>query len=90
MHPFQTFILGQKNIGPRIAAKYNIPLVFYGESEAEYGNPSKEFKPIRDSKYWLSSNKDYFLANSSIIGQLGFSLPGHFLTSHSKDNCKFC
>ena len=41
--------------------KYNIPLVFM-ESQAEYGNPSKEFKPIRDSKYWLSSNKDYFLA----------------------------
>ena len=41
LHPFQTFILGQKNIGPRLAAKYNIPLVFYGEAEAEYGNPSK-------------------------------------------------
>ncbi len=66
LHPFQTFILGQKNVGPRIAAKYNIPLVFYGESEAEYGNPSKEFKPIRDSKYWLSSNKDYFLAGTPI------------------------
>ena len=34
LHPFQTFILGQKNIGPKIASKYNIPLVFYGESEA--------------------------------------------------------
>ena len=33
LHPFQTFILGQKNIGPKIASKYNIPLVFYGESK---------------------------------------------------------
>ena len=38
-HPFQTFILGQKNLGPRLAAKFKIPLVFYGENEAEYGNP---------------------------------------------------
>ena len=43
LHPFQTFILGQKNIGPKIAAKYNIPLVIYGESEAEYGNPVHEY-----------------------------------------------
>mgnify|MGYP003325638922 CR=1 FL=1 len=63
LHPFQTFILGQKNIGPRIAAKYNIPLVFYGEAEAEYGNPILEFDSVRDSSYWLSNNKDnFFLA----------------------------
>ena len=34
LHPFQTFILGQKNIGARMAAKFKIPLVFYGESDA--------------------------------------------------------
>lgn len=39
LHPFQTFILGQKTMAPKLAAKYNIPLVFYGESEVEYGNP---------------------------------------------------
>jgi len=67
LHPFQTFILGQKNIGPRLAAKYNIPLVFYGESEAEYGNPIRELKAIRDQKYWLSKNKDkYYLAGVPI------------------------
>ena len=30
LHPFQTFFLGQKNLAPKIAALYNIPLVFYG------------------------------------------------------------
>ena len=60
LHPFQTFILGQKNIGPRIAAKFNIPLVFYGESDAEYNNPISEFKAIRDQKYWANSNKSKF------------------------------
>lgn len=39
LHPFQTFILGQKNLGPKMAARLGIPLVFYGENEAEYGNP---------------------------------------------------
>jgi N-acetyl sugar amidotransferase len=39
LHPFQTFILGQKTLAPKLAAKYGIPLVFYGESEVEYGNP---------------------------------------------------
>lgn len=41
-HPFQPFIIGQKNIAPKIAELYNIPLVFYGENEAEYGNPIQD------------------------------------------------
>ena len=39
LHPFQTFIIGQKNIAPKIALNFNIPLIFYGENQAEYGNP---------------------------------------------------
>ena len=57
LHPFQTFILGQKNIAPKIAKKFNIPLVFYGESEAEYGNPVAENnKSLRDSSYYTEKN----------------------------------
>ena len=37
-HPFQPFIHGQKIIGPKIAKQLNIPLVIYGENQAEYGN----------------------------------------------------
>jgi len=37
-HPFQPFIIGQKNLGAKMALKFNVPLVFYGENEAEYGN----------------------------------------------------
>jgi N-acetyl sugar amidotransferase len=39
LHPFQPFIVGQKMIGAKFAAQYGVPLVFYGENEAEYGNP---------------------------------------------------
>lgn len=42
LHPFQPFILGQKNFAPAMAVRMNIPLVFYGENEAEYGNPITE------------------------------------------------
>mgnify|MGYP001390888543 CR=1 FL=1 len=52
-HPFQTFILGQKNLGPKLAMKYNIPLVFYGENEAEYGNPiADNATSLRDKSYF--------------------------------------
>ena len=42
LHPFQPFIIGQKIIGPLAALKFNIPLIFYGENQAEYGNSIKE------------------------------------------------
>lgn len=67
LHPFQSFILGQKNIGAKIAAKFKIPLVFYGEPDAEYNSPISEFTAIRDHKYWLGSNsKKYYLAGIPI------------------------
>ena len=59
LHPFQTFILGQKNFGPKIAAKYNIPLVFYGENEAEYGNPiADNATSLRDKSYYTFNHLD--------------------------------
>lgn len=42
LHPFQPFIIGQKYIGPKFALQYNVPLVFYGENQAEYGNKIEE------------------------------------------------
>jgi len=59
MHPFQTFMLGQKNIGPKLAAKFSIPLVFYGENEAEYGNPiADNSTSLRDNSYHTFKNID--------------------------------
>ena len=42
VHPFQPFVFGQKNVGPMTACRFDIPLVMYGENQAEYGNPIKE------------------------------------------------
>ena len=57
LHPFQTFILGQKNLAPKMALNFNVPLVFYGEAEAEYGNPIAETATsLRDQSYYAMSN----------------------------------
>jgi N-acetyl sugar amidotransferase len=42
LHPFQPFILGQRNYPPKVAMKHGIKLVFYGESPAEYGTQGRE------------------------------------------------
>lgn len=57
LHPFQPFILGQKNLAPKIAIKYGIPLIFYGENEAEYGNPMADNNTsLRDKSYYTMNN----------------------------------
>ena len=53
LHPFQPFIFGQKNYAPKMALRMRIPLVFYGENEAEYGNPAADNESaIRDASYF--------------------------------------
>jgi N-acetyl sugar amidotransferase len=68
LHPFQTFILGQKNLAPKIAAQHGINLVFYGENEAEYGNPiADNNNSLRDKSYFSFDKIDeIFLAGVSI------------------------
>jgi N-acetyl sugar amidotransferase len=67
-HPFQTFILGQKNLAPKIASKYGIPLIFYGENEAEYGNPiADNSSSLRDKSYFSYQNiNEVYLGGVSI------------------------
>lgn len=70
-HPFQTFILGQKNIGPKIAAKFGIPLIFYGENEAEYGNPiADNASSLREKSYFTMSNLDEMYLGGVSINEL--------------------
>lgn len=68
LHPFQTFILGQKNLAPKIAMQYGIPLIFYGENEAEYGNPlADNATSLRDKSYYAMGHLDeIFLGGVSI------------------------
>ena len=58
--PFQPFIFGQKTFPVRLAVKFNIPLVMFGENgEVEYGGDSKnEEIPIHDLTH--DPKKHYF------------------------------
>ncbi|MBF0343333.1 MAG: N-acetyl sugar amidotransferase [Nitrospirae bacterium] len=71
LHPFQPFILGQKNLAPKIALQHDIKLVFYGENEAEYGNPIADNKsPSRNKKYFAKTN----LSEISLGGESFYTL----------------
>lgn len=71
LHPFQTFILGQKNLAPKIALQYKIPLIFYGENEAEYGNPiADNATSLRDKSYYSMKNLDEMYLGGISIKEL--------------------
>lgn len=57
--PFQPFIYGQTNFPLKIAVKFNISLIMYGENgEVEYGGDMKNaFKPTREIQ---DHNNHYF------------------------------
>ena len=67
-HPFQAFMFGQKALAPKMALLFDIPLVFYGENEAEYGNPSQDAESAQRSwAYFSAGNQsDVFLGGVSV------------------------
>ncbi len=67
-HPFQPFMFGQKMLGPRLAAMHGIPLVFYGENEAEYGNPIADMASARRAHdYFATADRsDIYLGGTSL------------------------
>lgn len=57
-HPFQAFMFGQKSLAPKMSLLFNIPLVFYGENEAEYGNPISDTESAkRDWSYFTADDQ---------------------------------
>lgn len=70
LHPFQPFIIGQRHLAAKMAAKYDIKLIFYGESGAEYGNSSAHNKSSRremaEFEYFtMSDDSDVYLGGTS-------------------------
>jgi N-acetyl sugar amidotransferase len=58
LHPFQPFIIGQRHIAPKYSVLYGIPLVFYGENQAEYGNNIEENNiPTMNPKFYEGENR---------------------------------
>ena len=61
-------MLGQKNLAPKMALLFSIPLVFFGENEAEYGNPIADTETARrDHKYFVMNDPSkVFLGGTSM------------------------
>jgi N-acetyl sugar amidotransferase len=68
-HPFQPFILGQKSLAPKMALLFDLPLVFYGENEAEYGNP------LGDTETALRSSTFYAAPDPAALHLGGVPVP---------------
>lgn len=59
VNPFQPFILGQKNVAPRLALQYDVPLIMYGENQAEAHNFLEETQsPLMDIKHFTRDSED--------------------------------
>ncbi len=70
-HPFQAFMLGQKNLAPKLAMQFGIPLVFYGENEAEYGNPIVDTESaLRSNSFFSSQNQSNIHLGGVVIDDL--------------------
>jgi len=70
MHPFQSFMIGQKIFPIKIALKYKIPLIFYGENEAEHGNKLRDnFSSLRKENFFshtINNTDELYLAGKKI------------------------
>jgi N-acetyl sugar amidotransferase len=70
-HPFQPFIFGQKSLAPKIAASMGIPLVFYGEHEAEYGSEvENDDESTQDSKFYSSTSFEDMILSGVPVKEL--------------------
>lgn len=67
-HPFQPFILGQKQLAPKMSLLHGIPLVVYGENEAEYGNPSVDTASAQRSREYFTAGdeSDIYLGGTTL------------------------
>ena len=67
-HPFQPFIHGQKIVGPKLAEKFGIKLIMYGENQAEYGNPlENNADPFMEPTFFsIDDPRDMILGGESI------------------------
>ena len=77
-HPFQPFILGQKGMAPKLAETFGVPLVFYGENEAEYGNPIADtVEATRSYEYFSNGSRDEIFISGVSISELEsrYSIP---------------
>lgn len=79
VHPFQPFVIGQKNVAPRVALEKNIKLIMYGENPAEYNsNVANNNSPIMKPEYFAvgeSEKNNISLSGLSINELADYNIP---------------
>jgi len=71
LHPFQPFIVGQRIIGPLMAARFDIPLVMYGENQAEYGNNVDDnYVPTMDRRFFSTQDPMEMILGGEKVGDI--------------------
>lgn len=93
LHPFQPFIIGQKCLAPKIAAQHDIKLIFYGENEAEYGNPIQDTASAkRDFKYFTNQDQSHIFLGGTSIAELkeAYGLTNHDLLPYMPIDPEIC
>ena len=59
-HPFQPFIIGQKNFAPRVAIEKNIKLIMFGEHDAEFGSDLERWNnPTMNTDWFIKDKTDH-------------------------------
>ena len=59
VNPFQPFIIGQKNVAPRVALQYGVQLIMYGENHAEAHNKIGEnYSPLMNIEHFTRENDE--------------------------------
>jgi N-acetyl sugar amidotransferase len=59
VNPFQPFIIGQKNAGPRVALQYGVQLIMYGENHAEAHNKIGEnYSPLMNIEHFTRESEE--------------------------------
>lgn len=76
LNPFQPFIIGQKNLAPRVALQEGVPLIMYGENQAEYHNKlSENASPLMDRAHYTARvDQKYFFGGVSQEGLREFGV----------------
>ncbi|MCW3482243.1 N-acetyl sugar amidotransferase [Neisseriaceae bacterium JH1-16] len=88
-HPFQAFMFGQKSLAPKMALLFDVPLVFYGENEAEYGNPLEDTDSAqRDWSYFSEADQSKIHLGGVSVAELKsqFGLTQNDLTPYLPAN----
>jgi len=77
VNPFQPFIIGQKLTAPKFALQYNIPLIMYGENQAEAHNSFQEnMSPLMNLDHFTLSKeiRDLYMGGIPIDGLKQFGI----------------